>query len=108
MFESAAGPSSSTRTATRPPGLASRNASSPADKPSGPRENLSDRIVNPGGPVKPDPRRALPAVDRLVRALEALTESPPVWALREAAREVLETERDRLAEAAPEPPEAAS
>ena len=41
-----------------------------------------------------DPRRSLPAVDRLVRALEAVTGGPPLWALREAAREVLEAERD--------------
>src|SRR5262245_48598200 len=63
--------------------------------------------MNPGGAVKSDPRRALPGVDRVVRALESADGSAPLWALREAARDVLEAERDRLAGAAPEPAQAA-
>jgi L-seryl-tRNA(Ser) seleniumtransferase len=46
--------------------------------------------------VKPDPRRALPSVDRVVRALEAGWPSLPVWAAREAARAALTAERERL------------
>jgi L-seryl-tRNA(Ser) seleniumtransferase len=52
--------------------------------------------MNSGDEVKTDPRRSLPAVDQLVRALGGVTEGPPLWALREAAREVLEAERERL------------
>jgi L-seryl-tRNA(Ser) seleniumtransferase len=52
--------------------------------------------MNSGDQVKTDPRRALPAVDQLVRALGGVTGGPPLWALREAAREVLEAERERL------------
>src|SRR2546422_10660897 len=59
--------------------------------------------MNPRGEVNTDPRRSLPAVDRLVRALEGLTGGPPLWALREAAREVLEAERERLGRPAPAP-----
>src|SRR5688572_26024762 len=52
--------------------------------------------MNPRDEVKADPRRSLPAVDQLVRALDAVTGGPPLWVLREAAREVLEAERERL------------
>ena len=52
--------------------------------------------------VKSDARRSLPAVDRLVRGLEKVARDIPLWALREAAREVLEAERARLGGASPE------
>ena len=52
--------------------------------------------MNPRGEVKSDPRRSLPSVDRLVRALDASDDPIPPWALREAAREVLDAERERL------------
>jgi L-seryl-tRNA(Ser) seleniumtransferase len=60
--------------------------------------------MNPGGQVKGDPRRSLPAVDRLVRELAAGSGGPPLWALREAARDVLDAERGRLGRAAPDLP----
>src|SRR5262249_2311314 len=71
-------------------------------------KNLSDRIMNPGGAVKSDPRRSLPAVDRLVRALEEKAPVAPPGAVREAVREVLEAERARLAHAGAAPPPARS
>jgi L-seryl-tRNA(Ser) seleniumtransferase len=49
----------------------------------------------------------LPAVDRLVRELERGEIPLPPWALREAAREVLDAERERLGSAKPEPSDAA-
>src|SRR5262249_9296437 len=52
--------------------------------------------MNPRDEVKSDPRRSLPAVDRLIRALERVSVDLPVWTLREAAREILEVERERL------------
>ncbi len=58
--------------------------------------------MNRRGEVKSDARRSLPAVDRLIRALERVAGDLPLWALREAAREVLETERERLGGALPE------
>jgi L-seryl-tRNA(Ser) seleniumtransferase len=69
---------------------------------------LTDKIVNSRGRVKGDPRRALPAVDRIVRALEDADPALPTWALREAAREVLDAERARLGGDTPEPAAAAS
>ncbi len=64
--------------------------------------------MNSRSEVKSDARRSLPAVDRLVRALESDASSDlPIWALREAAREVLEAERERLG-AVSDPPAAAS
>jgi L-seryl-tRNA(Ser) seleniumtransferase len=64
--------------------------------------------MNSPGEVNSDPRRSLPPVDRLVRALEGVTGGPPLWALREAAREVLEAERDRLGHTPAEPAAAGS
>ena len=52
--------------------------------------------MNSRDEVKSDPRRSLPAVDRVVRALEGIASGLPVWTLREAAREVLDAERARL------------
>jgi L-seryl-tRNA(Ser) seleniumtransferase len=52
--------------------------------------------------VKPDPRRALPAVDRLADAVAAKCPSLPAWAVLEAVRRVLAEARERLAEPAPE------
>jgi L-seryl-tRNA(Ser) seleniumtransferase len=52
--------------------------------------------MNPRDEVKADTRRSLPAVDRLVRELERVAGNLPLWALREAAREVVDEERDRL------------
>ena len=57
--------------------------------------------MNPRDPVKAEPRRSLPAVDRLIRALERVASEIPLWARREAAREVLDAERARLGGAAP-------
>jgi L-seryl-tRNA(Ser) seleniumtransferase len=48
--------------------------------------------------VKIDTRRSLPAVDRLARELERAHPELAAWTLAEAAREVLERERERLAE----------
>jgi len=52
--------------------------------------------MNPRDQVKAEPRRSLPAVDRLIRALDRVAGDLPRWARREAAREVLESERARL------------
>ena len=52
--------------------------------------------MNRSPEVKSDPRRALPAVDRLARDLEGAGDGVPLWARREAAREVLDAERARL------------
>jgi L-seryl-tRNA(Ser) seleniumtransferase len=46
--------------------------------------------------VKSDPRRALPAVDRLLDDLRAFRSDLPEWAAREAVRRTLEAERERL------------
>ena len=64
--------------------------------------------MNSRDQVKAEPRRSLPAVDRLIRALERVAEALPLWTLREAAREVLEAERARLGDATSETPTAAS
>jgi L-seryl-tRNA(Ser) seleniumtransferase len=64
--------------------------------------------MNSRDEVKGDPRRALPAVDRLVHALDEVTGGPPLWALREAAREVLDAERERLGGGSDRAPEASS
>jgi L-seryl-tRNA(Ser) seleniumtransferase len=57
-------------------------------------------------PVKPDPRRALPAVDRLVAAVETAQPGIAGWAAREGARDALAAARERLAAAAaPEAPD---
>jgi L-seryl-tRNA(Ser) seleniumtransferase len=53
--------------------------------------------MDQAGPVKEDPRRALPAVDRLLAILAARAPELPGWALRAAARRVLAEERERLA-----------
>ena len=52
--------------------------------------------MNSRDQVKAEPRRSLPAVDRVIRALERVAIEIPLWARREAAREVLEAERARL------------
>ena len=49
--------------------------------------------------VKPDPRRALPAVDRLADAVAAKWPHLPAWAVLEAVRRVLAEVREQLAEA---------
>jgi L-seryl-tRNA(Ser) seleniumtransferase len=53
-------------------------------------------------PVKSDPRRSLPAVDRLANALRGERPDLPAWAVLAAARRVLAAERERLAGAAGE------
>ncbi|MDH3211513.1 MAG: L-seryl-tRNA(Sec) selenium transferase [Myxococcales bacterium] len=53
--------------------------------------------MDPSREVKPDPRRALPAVDRLLSALRAAHPDLPGWAAREAVRRALASERERLA-----------
>lgn len=55
--------------------------------------------MDSGAKVKSDPRRALPALDVLLRALARRRPELPGWALREAARSVLAEERERLAAA---------
>jgi len=47
--------------------------------------------------VKSDPRRALPSVDRLARAVGQVATELPDWARNEAVRQVLAEERERLA-----------
>jgi L-seryl-tRNA(Ser) seleniumtransferase len=64
--------------------------------------------MNPRDPVKAEPRRSLPAVDRLIRGLERVASDVPLWARREAAREVLDAERARLGGAGPGSSEAPS
>ena len=49
--------------------------------------------------VKFDPRRSLPAVDRLARAVGRLCPDLAPWAVTEASRRTLESERERLAAA---------
>ncbi|MEZ4332049.1 MAG: L-seryl-tRNA(Sec) selenium transferase [Myxococcota bacterium] len=49
-------------------------------------------------PVNSDPRRSLPAVDRLIRQALAARPDLPRWAVRLAAREALERLRSRVAE----------
>ena len=46
--------------------------------------------------VNPDPRRALPSVDRLSREASEREPELPAWAITEAARRTLTAERDRL------------
>src|SRR5262245_47555719 len=48
--------------------------------------------------VKADPRRALPAVDRLASAVRARHPDLPGWAIAAGVRETLERERERLAQ----------
>ena len=50
--------------------------------------------------VKPDPRRALPAVDRLADAVAAKWPDLPAWAILEAVRRVLAQAREQLSESA--------
>jgi L-seryl-tRNA(Ser) seleniumtransferase len=52
--------------------------------------------------VKPDPRRVLPAVDRLVGALAAERPDLPTWAVLEGVRRALAEARERLSESASE------
>jgi L-seryl-tRNA(Ser) seleniumtransferase len=58
---------------------------------------LERKIVNSGREVKSDPRRSLPAVDRVVSAIERGWPDLPVWAAREGARAALAQARERLA-----------
>jgi len=53
--------------------------------------------------VKPDPRRELPAVDRLVDAVAAKSPDLPSWAVLEAVRRVLAEARERLSGSPPGP-----
>ncbi len=53
--------------------------------------------MNSGREVKSDPRRRLPAVDRVVSALESGWPDLPLWAAREGARAALAEARERLA-----------
>jgi L-seryl-tRNA(Ser) seleniumtransferase len=53
--------------------------------------------------VKPDPRRALPAVDRLADALAAKRPDLPTWAVLEGVRRSLAEARERLSESASGP-----
>jgi len=52
--------------------------------------------MKPKPQVKPDPRRALPSVDRLVRRLREARGDLPEWAAAEAVRTTLGRERERL------------
>jgi L-seryl-tRNA(Ser) seleniumtransferase len=60
--------------------------------------------MNPRDPVKTEPRRQLPSVDRLIRALERVAANLPVWARSEAVREVIDAERARLGSGGGEAP----
>ncbi len=51
--------------------------------------------------VKPDPRRALPSVDRLADAVAAQRPELPGWAILEGVRGALAEARQRLADSAP-------
>ena len=53
--------------------------------------------------VKPDPRRVLPAVDRLVDVVAADRPELPSWAVLEGVRRALEEARERLSESSPAP-----
>jgi L-seryl-tRNA(Ser) seleniumtransferase len=55
-----------------------------------------ETIVNPRPEVKPDPRRSLPSVDRLAKALRGITPSIPEWAATEGARQALAELREAL------------
>jgi L-seryl-tRNA(Ser) seleniumtransferase len=59
--------------------------------------------MKPTPQVKPDPRRELPAVDRLVRSLLEAHGDLPEWAGAEAVRAVLREERERLGAAGDAP-----
>jgi L-seryl-tRNA(Ser) seleniumtransferase len=59
--------------------------------------------MEPSGEVKPDPRRGLPAVDRLVDRVRVAAPDLPEWAVVAGAREALERERERLAAGAESP-----
>ena len=52
--------------------------------------------MKPKPQVKPDPRRALPAVDRLMRSAREARGDLPEWAVGEAVRATLRGERQRL------------
>jgi L-seryl-tRNA(Ser) seleniumtransferase len=52
--------------------------------------------MDPRPEVKPDPRAALPAVDRLAREVETATPQLPRWAVLEAVRQVLDSARAAL------------
>ena len=52
-------------------------------------------------PVKPDPRRTLPSVDKLSRQTRARQPELPEWAVTEAARRCVAEARDALREEAP-------
>jgi L-seryl-tRNA(Ser) seleniumtransferase len=54
--------------------------------------------------VKADRRRALPAVDSLVGAARKLAPALPPWALKSAARALLDRARERLADGRASPP----
>ncbi len=53
--------------------------------------------------VKPDPRRALPAVDRLAATVAAGRPDLPAWAVLEGVRRALAEARERLSASAPGP-----
>jgi len=55
------------------------------------------KVMDPSPQVKSDPRRTLPAVDRLARSLREVSPGVPGWAALAAARQVLAEERERLA-----------
>ncbi len=59
--------------------------------------------MKPRLPVKSDPRRALPAVDRLARQAGEGLAHLPHWALAQGARETLDAERERLRRDGAEP-----
>ncbi len=52
--------------------------------------------MDPRQAVKPDPRRGLPSVDRLIREASGAASELPNWAVRAAAREAVEALRGEL------------
>ena len=54
-----------------------------------PHEKSVQTIVNPSPKVKPDARRGLPSVARLLREIEGLSPELPLWAATEGARRAL-------------------
>ena len=53
--------------------------------------------MNPEGKVKPDRRRSLPSVDKLINQINDLCEDLPVWARAQGARQALSEARERMA-----------
>ena len=67
------------------------------------RTNSIGRIMDHRSQVKADPRRAVPAVDRVVETIEAAHPELPPWAVRAGVRRAVAEARERLAAGGAEP-----